>query len=197
MTWDKIWNVFATMWKLVFFFDISGGICVYILAQVTVHMSIISLLFVTIPTTFVRKPNFHKCTLRLTSMSLLYVTNIGILFIKSQKLLQAFLSKVRRALNFFSCETYFAQKCLKKFLWFNENDCNVHHIEQTYWNQSWCTFFEIWFPNESGWHCCKLETYYGHMDQRNGIIRYWNHWCFSLDHKHDKGENSYQDPQQT
>ena len=49
----------------------------------------------TIPSTFIGKPNFHKCALRLISISLLYVTNIGIVFIKSQKLLQAFLSKIR------------------------------------------------------------------------------------------------------
>ena len=58
------------------------------------HMSMICLLFVTIPFTFIGKPNFHFCISRLISISLLYVTNIGIVFIKSQKLLLAYLSKV-------------------------------------------------------------------------------------------------------
>ena len=56
---------------------------------------IICLLFVTVPSTFIGKPNFHKCILRLTSISLLYATIIGIVFVKSQKLLQAFMSKLR------------------------------------------------------------------------------------------------------
>ncbi|XP_066925328.1 extracellular calcium-sensing receptor-like [Clytia hemisphaerica] len=60
-----------------------------------IHMSIILLLFVTVPSTFIGTPNFYKCISRLTSISMLYVINIGIVFIKSQKLLQAFLSKVR------------------------------------------------------------------------------------------------------
>ena len=61
----------------------------------TIHMVIIFLLFVTVPSTFIGKPLFDKCILRLLSFSVLYVTNIGIVFIKSQKLLVAFLSKVK------------------------------------------------------------------------------------------------------
>ena len=58
-------------------------------------MSLIYLLLVIVPCTFLEKPNFQKCISRLISISLLYVTNIGIVFVKSQKLLQAYLSKVR------------------------------------------------------------------------------------------------------
>ena len=60
-----------------------------------IHMVIIGLLFVTVPFTFIGKPNFHICTWRLISISVFYVTNIGIVFMKSQKLLLAYLSKVR------------------------------------------------------------------------------------------------------
>ena len=59
------------------------------------HMLIISLMFVTTPYTFTGKPNFHRCISRLISISVLYVINIGIVFIKSQKLLKAYLSKIR------------------------------------------------------------------------------------------------------
>ena len=62
-----------------------------------IHMSIMCLLFMTVPSTFIGKPNFKKCISRLISISLLYTANIGIVFIKSQKLLQAFLSKIRLA----------------------------------------------------------------------------------------------------
>ena len=60
-----------------------------------IHMSIMGLLFVIIPSTFFGIPDFPKCISRLLSVSLLYATNVGIVFIKSQKLLLAFLSKVR------------------------------------------------------------------------------------------------------
>ena len=59
------------------------------------HMSIIIVLFLALPSTFIGKPDFNKCITRLLSVSVLYVTSVGILFVKSQKLLQAFLSKVR------------------------------------------------------------------------------------------------------
>ena len=60
-----------------------------------IHMSIMGLLFVTVPSTFIGRPDFPKCISRLLSVGFLYATNIGIVFIKSQKLLLAFLSKVR------------------------------------------------------------------------------------------------------
>ncbi|XP_066932269.1 uncharacterized protein [Clytia hemisphaerica] len=60
-----------------------------------IHMSIIGLILITIPLTFIGKPNFISCTARLCSMSVLYTINVAIVFIKSQKLLKAFLSRVK------------------------------------------------------------------------------------------------------
>ena len=59
------------------------------------HMVIIFLSFVAMPSSFIGKPNCYKCVFRLLSFSVFYVINIGIVFVKSQKLLIAFSSKVR------------------------------------------------------------------------------------------------------
>ena len=59
------------------------------------QMVTICLLNLIILCSFIGKPSLHKCIMRLISISILYVANIGIVFIKSQKLLQAYLSKVK------------------------------------------------------------------------------------------------------
>ena len=60
-----------------------------------IHISIIGLLFVAMTVSFLGEPKFYKCLLRLLSFSLLYTTNIGIIFVKSQKILVAFSSQTR------------------------------------------------------------------------------------------------------
>ena len=59
------------------------------------HMVIIFLSFVATLSSFIGKPDFHKCILRIISFNLFYVIIIGIVFVKSQKLLLAFSSKVK------------------------------------------------------------------------------------------------------
>ena len=61
----------------------------------TIHLSFNSLIFALSPTAFFLKPDPRYCLLKPITISVLYTLSVSLMFIKSQKLLQAFLSKVR------------------------------------------------------------------------------------------------------
>ena len=61
------------------------------------HLSINGVIFITLPISFSSQTlQYELCVMRVSVVSIFYTLNIGIVFIKSQKLLQAFLSKVRK-----------------------------------------------------------------------------------------------------
>lgn len=61
----------------------------------TIHMLVMCLLFIVIPVPFLLDSKVEYCIWKSINISIFSTINVGIMFVKSQKLLQAFLSNIR------------------------------------------------------------------------------------------------------
>jgi len=100
----------------------------YVLSMV--HQAVIAALFLVLPIPHLWRANTYSCLFKVLPISILYTASISVVFVKSQKLLKAFLSKVRISTKEVRQTTAFQLLAITLFL-FSANGVLVVCLQHT------------------------------------------------------------------